>query len=57
MDLRMRQVAEQGVPAQDIIGRMTGHLLDLQKIWTTTAVQLASQAVAAVADLKSSRSS
>jgi hypothetical protein len=36
MDLRMRQLAEEGVPTNAIIGRMTGHLLDIQKIWTTT---------------------
>jgi hypothetical protein len=36
MDLRMRQLAEQGVPTQAVIGRMAGHLVDLQKIWTTT---------------------
>jgi hypothetical protein len=36
MDLRMRQLAEEGVPTQAIIGRMTGHLVDLQKIWTST---------------------
>jgi hypothetical protein len=37
MDLRMRQLAEEGVPTQAIIGRMTGHLVDLQKIWTSTS--------------------
>ena len=36
MDLRMRQLAEEGVPTQAIIGRITGHLVDLQKIWTST---------------------
>jgi hypothetical protein len=36
MDLRMRQLAEEGVPTRAIIGRMTGHLVDLQKIWTST---------------------
>jgi hypothetical protein len=36
MDLRMRQLAEEGVATEAIIGRMTGHLVDLQKIWTST---------------------
>jgi len=36
MDLRMCQLTEEGVPTQAIIGRMTGHLPDLQKVWTTT---------------------
>jgi len=36
MDLRMRQLAEEGIPTQAILGRMAGHLADLHKIWTTT---------------------
>ena len=36
MDLRMRQLAEEGVPAPAIIGRMVGYLPELQKIWTST---------------------
>jgi len=36
MDLRMRQLAEEGVPLTAVIERMTGYLLDLHKIWTST---------------------
>ena len=42
MDLRMRQLAEEGVPRSAIIERMTGYVIDLGKIWNaTTDEQLA----------------
>ena len=42
MDLRMRQLAEEGVPRSAIIARMTGYVVDLGTIWnTTTDEQLA----------------
>jgi hypothetical protein len=37
MDLRMRQLAEEGVPAPAVLDRMSGHLLDLHRIWTSTS--------------------
>lgn len=36
MDLRMEQLAAEGVPAAELIDRMAGHLPDLQRIWTST---------------------
>jgi hypothetical protein len=36
MDLRMLQLAEEGVPRSAIIERMTGYIADLGKIWSTT---------------------
>jgi hypothetical protein len=42
MDLRMRQLAEEGVPRSAIIDRMTGYVVDLGTIWNgTTDEQLA----------------
>jgi len=42
MDLRMRQLAEEGVPRSAIIDRMTAYVVDLGKIWnSTTDEQLA----------------
>ena len=42
MDLRMRQLAEEGVPRSAIIDRMTAYVVDLGKIWNaTTDEQLA----------------
>ncbi len=42
IDLRMRQLAEEGVPRLAIIGRMVAHVVDLGKIWNgTTDEQLA----------------
>ena len=42
MDLRVRQLAEEGVPRSAIIERMTGYVADLGKIWSaTTDEQLA----------------
>jgi hypothetical protein len=42
MDLRMRQLAEEGVPRSAIIDRMTGYVVDLGEIWNaTTDEQLA----------------
>ena len=42
MDLRMRQLAEEGVPRSAIIARMTGYVVDLGTIWNaTTDEQLA----------------
>ena len=42
MDLRMRQLAEEGVPRSEILARMTGFVVDLGTIWnTTTDEQLA----------------
>lgn len=42
MDLRMRQLAEEGVPRSAIIARMTGYVVDLGTIWnSTTDEQLA----------------
>jgi hypothetical protein len=42
MDLRMRQLAEEGVPRAAIIERMTGYIADLGRIWNaTTDEQLA----------------
>lgn len=35
MDLRMEQLAAEGVPASAVIDRMTGHLPDLHRIWTS----------------------
>ena len=41
-DLRVRQLAEEGVPRSAIIERMTGYVVDLGKIWNaTTDEQLA----------------
>jgi len=37
MDLRMEQLAAAGVPVSAVIDRMTGHLPDLHRIWTSTA--------------------
>jgi hypothetical protein len=36
MDLRMEQLAAEGVPVSAVIDRMTGHLPDLHWIWTST---------------------
>jgi len=36
MDLRMRQLAAEGVPRSAIIERMTGYIADLGKIWSST---------------------
>jgi hypothetical protein len=36
MDLRMEQLAAQGVPVSAMIDRMAGHLPDLHRIWTST---------------------
>jgi len=42
MDLRMRQLADEGVPRSAIVERMTGYVVDLGKIWnSTTDEQLA----------------
>jgi hypothetical protein len=42
MDLRVRQLAEEGIPRSAIIERMTGYVVDLGKIWnSTTDEQLA----------------
>jgi hypothetical protein len=42
MDLRVRQLAEEGVPRSAIIERMTGYVVDLGRIWnSTTDEQLA----------------
>ena len=42
MDLRVRQLAEEGVPRAAIIERMTGYVIDLGTIWNaTTDEQLA----------------
>jgi hypothetical protein len=42
MDLRMRQLAEEGVPRSAIIDRMTAYVVDLGEIWNaTTDEQLA----------------
>ena len=42
IDLRMRQLAEEGVPHAAIIERMVGYVADLGKIWnSTTGEQLA----------------
>jgi hypothetical protein len=35
MDLRVRQLAAEGVPGPAVIERMVGHLPDLQRIWTS----------------------
>jgi len=37
IDLRMRQLAEEGVSRPAIIGRMAGYVGDLAKIWNTTS--------------------
>ena len=37
MDLRMEQLAAEGVPVSTMIDRMAGHLPDLQRIWTSTS--------------------
>jgi hypothetical protein len=37
MDLRMEQLAAQGVAASVVIDRMAGHVPDLQRIWTSTS--------------------
>jgi len=37
MDLRMRQLADEGVPRSAIIERMTVYVVDLGKIWNSTA--------------------
>jgi hypothetical protein len=39
IDLRMRQLAEEGVPHSAIIERMTGYIADLGKIWNSTTDQ------------------
>jgi hypothetical protein len=36
MDLRMEQLAAEGVPVSAMIDRMAGHLPDLHRIWTST---------------------
>jgi len=36
MDLRMRQLADEGVPRSAIIDRMTAYVVDLGKIWNAT---------------------
>jgi hypothetical protein len=36
MDLRMKQLAEEGVPRSAIIDRMTGYVVDLGEIWNKT---------------------
>lgn len=36
MDLRMRQLEAEGVPDSAVLERMTGHILELHKIWTST---------------------
>ena len=36
MDLRMEQLAAEGVPVSAVIDRMTGHVPDLHRIWTST---------------------
>jgi len=36
MDLRMEQLAAEGVPVSTMIDRMAGHLPDLHRIWTST---------------------
>ena len=36
MDLRMRQLTEEGVPRSAIIDRMTAYVVDLGKIWNAT---------------------
>ena len=36
MDLRMKQLAAEGVPVSTMIDRMAGHLPDLHRIWTST---------------------
>jgi hypothetical protein len=42
IDLRMRQLADEGVPRSAIIDRMTAYVVDLGKIWNaTTDEQLA----------------
>jgi hypothetical protein len=42
IDLRVRQLAKEGVPRSAIIDRMAGYLVDLDKIWqSTTDEQLA----------------
>jgi hypothetical protein len=42
MDLRVRQLAEEGVPRSAIVERMAGYVVDLGKIWnSTTDEQLA----------------
>jgi phosphoglycolate phosphatase-like HAD superfamily hydrolase len=42
MDLRVRQLADEGVPRSTIIERMTGYIADLSTIWnSTTNEQLA----------------
>ena len=42
MDLRVRQLADEGVPRSAIIERMAGYVVDLGKIWnSTTDEQLA----------------
>lgn len=42
IDLRMRQLAEEGVPQSAILERMAGYVIDLGKIWNaTTDAQLA----------------
>ena len=37
MDLRMRQLAEEGVPRSAILDRMTGYVVDLGNIWNATS--------------------
>jgi hypothetical protein len=37
MDLRMRQLAEEGVPRSAILERMTGYVVDLGNIWNATS--------------------
>lgn len=36
MDMRMRQLATEGVPVPAVIARMVSYLPDLQKLWTST---------------------
>ena len=38
MDLRMKQLAAEGVPVSTMIDRMAGHLPDLHRIWSSTTV-------------------
>jgi hypothetical protein len=39
IDLRMRQLAAEGVPDPALISRMMAHMIELQRIWTSTTDQ------------------
>ena len=39
IDLRMRQLAAEGVPDSALISRMMAHMIELQRIWTSTTDQ------------------